>query len=143
MIVDSSTLLAIVFQEPGFEELLLGMEKAPALAVGTPTLAETGIILHARMGEAAHGLLERMLDELDIQEVPFGEIHWREAVDAYHRFGKGRHPAALNLGDCMTYAVAKLAGEALLFTGEDFGRTDLERAFYHPQPSPSTSPTPE
>ena len=68
-----------------------------------------------------------MLDELGIQEVPFGEIHWREAMDAYRRFGKGRHPAALNFGDCMTYAVAKLAGEPLLFTGNDFELTDLEK----------------
>lgn len=76
----------------------------------------------------ASALLERMLDELAVQEVPFGEIHWREAVDAYHRFGKGRHPAALNFGDCMTYAVAKLAGEPLLFQGTDFALTDLEPA---------------
>ncbi len=67
-----------------------------------------------------------MLDELGIQEIPFGELHWREAVDAYRRFGKGRHPAALNFGDCMTYAVASLTGEPLLFVGNDFGHTDLE-----------------
>ena len=63
-----------------------------------------------------------------MQEVPFGELHWREAVDAYRRYGKGRHPAALNFGDCMTYAVASLAGEPLLFIGEDFSLTDLEPA---------------
>ena len=126
MIVDSSALLAIVFQEPGFEDLLDRIGTPDAVAVGTPTLAETGIVLHARLGTNAHGLLERMLDELDIQEVPFGEIHWREAVDAYRRFGKGQHPAALNHGDSMTYAVARLAGEPLLFVGDDFGHTDLE-----------------
>ncbi len=126
MIVDSSALLAIVFQEPGFETLLDRIGSPDAVAAGTPTLAETGIVLHARLGTNAHGLLERMLDELDIQEVPFGEIHWREAVDAYRRFGKGQHPAALNFGDCMTYAVARLAGEPLLFVGDDFGHTDLE-----------------
>jgi ribonuclease VapC len=126
MIIDSSALLAIVFQEPGFETLLDRIGSPDAVAAGTPTLAETGILLHARLGTNAHGLLERMLDELDIQEVPFGEIHWREAVDAYRRFGKGRHPAALNFGDCMTYAVARLAGEPLLFVGDDFGHTDLE-----------------
>lgn len=73
-------------------------------------------------------LLERLLDELGIDEVPFGEIHWREAVDAFRRFGRGRHPAALNFGDCLTYAAATLAGEPLLFVGEDFSRTDVERA---------------
>jgi ribonuclease VapC len=128
MVVDASALLAIVFQEPGFESLLDRIEAADAVAAGTPSLTETGILLHARLGTDAHGLLERMLDELAVQEVPFGEIHWREAVDAYHRFGKGRHPAALNFGDCMTYAVAKLAGEPLLFQGTDFALTDLDPA---------------
>lgn len=59
--------------------------------------------------------------------MPFGEIHWREAVDAYRLFGEGRHPARLNFGDCLTYAVASLAGEPLLFTGVDFGLTDVDR----------------
>jgi ribonuclease VapC len=128
MILDSSALLAIVFKEPGFEAVLERVETAAGVAAGTPTLAETGIVLHARLGEKAHGLLERLLDELSIQEVPFGELHWREAVDAYRRFGKGRHPAALNFGDSMTYAVAALSGEPLLFVGEDFSQTDIEVA---------------
>lgn len=126
MIVDSSAVLAVVFQEPGFEKILEQMDTATALAAGAPTLAETGIVLAARLGVDAEGLLERMLDELGIQEIPFGELHWREAVDAYRRFGKGRHPAALNFGDCMTYAVASLTGEPLLFVGKNFGHTDLE-----------------
>lgn len=128
MILDSSALLAIVFQESGFETILERIEAAPGVVVGAPTLAETGIVLQARLGGDADGLLERMLDELDVQELPFGELHWREAVDAYRRFGKGRHTAALNFGDCMTYAVAQLAGEALLFVGNDFRQTDIEVA---------------
>lgn len=128
MIIDSSAILAIVFQEPGFEGLLDALENAWGAAAGTPTLAETSIVMEARLGDNAAGLLERLLDELNIQEISFGEIHWREAGDAYRRFGKGRHPAALNFGDCLTYAVAKLSGEPLLFTGGDFGQTDLESA---------------
>lgn len=126
MIVDSSALLAIVFREEGHERLLEKLAAADAPAAGTPTLAETGIVLRARLGDAADGLLERILDEFAVQEIPFGEIHWREAVDAYRRFGKGDHAAGLNFGDCMTYAVARLTGEPLLYTGEDFGETDLE-----------------
>ena len=126
MILDSSALLAVVFREPGFEDVLEAMGGAAAVAAGAPTLAETGIVLSARLGRDAEGMLERILDELGIQEVPFGELHWREAVDAYRRYGKGRHPAGLNFGDCMTYAVASLAGEPLLFTGGDFTQTDLE-----------------
>ena len=125
MIVDSSALLAIVFREPGHEAIVDRLIRADATAAGAPTLAETGIVLSARLGAAADGLLERLLDEFGIQEIPFGEIHWREAVDAYRRYGRGRHPANLNFGDCLTYATARLSGEPLLYTGEDFGRTDL------------------
>ena len=125
MIVDSSAIVAIVFKESGYEELLTRMESAPIAAAGAPTLAETGIVLSARLGELAVGLLERLLDELEIQEIPFGELHWRESVEAYRRFGKRRHPASLNFGDCMTYAVANLTGEPLLFVGSDFSKTDV------------------
>jgi ribonuclease VapC len=128
MIVDASTLLTVVFREPGYETVLAKLQSADFVGAGSPTLAETGIVLHARLGEDSRGLLERLLDELAIEELPFGEIHWREAVDAFRRFGKGRHPAGLNFGDCLTYAAARLAGEPLLFLGEDFGKTDLEPA---------------
>jgi len=128
VILDASALLAIVFREPGFEDLLERIRQAPAVAAGAPTLAETGILLHARMGEPSRWLLERLLDELGVEEVPFGELHWREAVEAYRRYGKGLHSAALSFGDCLTYAAARLTGEPLLFEGDDFGRTDLDRA---------------
>lgn len=128
MIVDASALLAIIFREPGFEEILHRIVTADAVAAGTPTLAEAGIVLRARIPDRSRGMLERLLDELEIQEIPFGEIHWREAVDAFGRFGKGRHPARLNFGDCLSYAVAQLAGEPLLCVGDDFAKTDLELA---------------
>ena len=128
MIVDSSAIVAIVFKQPGYEELLSRMESAPTTAAGAPTLAETGIVLSARLGELADELLERLIDELEIQEIPFGELHWRESVEAYRRFGKGRHPASLNFGDCMTYAVATLTAEPLLFVGRNFSKTDVKVA---------------
>lgn len=74
------------------------------------------------------GLLVRMLDELQVAEVPFGELHWREAVRAYLRYGRGHHPANLNSGDCMSYAVPRLAQEPLLFVGDDFPATDIRAA---------------
>jgi ribonuclease VapC len=126
MIIDASAILAIVFKEPGFEEILQRIQEEDLVAAGTPTLVETGIVIHTRLKDASRGLLERILDELQILEIPFGEIHWREAVDAFRRYGKGQHPAGLNFGDCMTYAVAQLAGEPLLFKGDDFGQTDVE-----------------
>ena len=128
MIVDTSAILAIVFKEEGWESVLDRILSSSDVAAGAPTLAETGIVLQARLGNDAPGMLERMLKELAIQEVPFGEAHWREAVDAFRRFGKGRHAAGLNFGDCMTYAVAHLASEPLIHVGEDFGRTDITLA---------------
>jgi ribonuclease VapC len=128
MIIDSSALVAIIFREAGCELLVDAIERADGAAVGAPTLAETGIVLSARLGARSHGLLERVLDELSIEQVPFGELHWREAVDAFRRYGKGRHRAALNFGDCLTYAVASLADEPVLFVGDDFSATDLRSA---------------
>lgn len=121
MILDTFSLLAIVFREPGFEELLERIRRAPVVAAGTPTLAETGIVLHARLGERSRGLLERLLDELGVEEIPFGELHWREAVEAYRRFGKGPHPAGLNFGDCLTYATARLTGGRCCTLGKILG----------------------
>ena len=125
MILDTSVLLAVIFREPGHERLVEELTNARAVAAGAPTLAEAGIVLTARLGDAADGMLERVLDEFGVQEIPFGEVHWREAVAAFRRFGKGRHPAALNFGDCLTYATARLAGEPLRFVGDDFTQTDL------------------
>ncbi len=124
--MDTSALMAIVFQEAGYESVLARIRDASLVGSGTPTLAEAGIVLEARLGDRAPGLLERLLDELAVEEITFGAIHLREAVDAYRRFGKGRHPAALNFGDCMTYAVARLTQEPLLCVGDDFSKTDLE-----------------
>jgi ribonuclease VapC len=128
VILDGSAILAVLLQEPGHEELTAKLAAAQMIAVGAPTLAETGIVLSSRLGGEASVLLARFLDELRVTTVPFTEPHWREALDAFLRFGKGRHQAALNLGDCLTYATAKVAGLPLLFVGDDFDRTDIERA---------------
>jgi ribonuclease VapC len=128
VILDSSAIVGIVLREPGFEALVDKLAQAEILGVGAPTLTEAGIVLTARLAKDARGLLQGLLREWDATTVAFGEDHWREAVTAYDRFGRGRHRAQLNFGDCMAYAVAKLAGEALLCTGSDFPKTDLELA---------------
>lgn len=128
MIVDSSALVAVVFREPGFEALVTKLAASESSGIGTPTLTETGIVLAARLGTDPQGLVLRLLDEFQIVEVPFGAAHWREAIGAYRRFGRGQHHANLNYGDCMSYAVANLAGEPLLFVGADFAATDLRAA---------------
>jgi len=128
VILDSSAIVGIVLREPGFETLVRKVAQASAVAAGAPTLAETGIVLTARLGRDARGLLQGLLREWDAATVAFGEEHWREAVTAYERFGRGRHEAQLDIGDCTAYAVAKLAGEPLLCTGGDFTKTDLTLA---------------
>ena len=125
MIVDTSAIAAIVFREPGFDRLVDLLAASTTSGIGTPTLAEAGIVLSARLDLDAGPLLARFLQEFDVTTVPFGAEHWREGVEAYRRFGKGRHPASLNFGDCLTYATAMLAAQPLLCTGRDFARTDL------------------
>lgn len=128
MIVDTSAIVAILLREPGYERLVEALAEEAAPGVGTPTLAETGIVLGSRLQRSATSKLSRFIQEFGLVEVPFGEAHWRTALDAYMQFGKGRHPAALNFGDCLTYAIAHLANEPLLFVGKDFTHTDIRPA---------------
>jgi ribonuclease VapC len=127
VIVDSSALVAIVLREPGWEALAGKLSSGPA-GTGAPTLAEAGIVLSAKMGPRGRSLLARVVQEARLSVVPFTDEHWPIAVDAYARFGKGRHAAGLNFGDCLSYAVASLAGQPMLYVGEDFSKTDLARA---------------
>ena len=126
MIVDSSAILAIFFRESGPEAILSAIVDADFAGIGSPTAAETGLVWTARLKDNATAALLRFFEETGIEIVPFTDLHWQRAIDAYSRFGKGRHPAALNFGDCMTYATAALAGQPLLCRGDDFRKTDLE-----------------
>ncbi len=125
MILDTSAVVAIFLKEPGHEALVEAMSSASAVGIGAPTLVETGIVLSARLGSDARGSLARFLSEGGVTVVPFGEAHYASAVDAWLRYGKGRHPASLNLGDCMSYATALLTSRPLLCVGDDFTRTDI------------------
>jgi ribonuclease VapC len=126
MILDSSALLAVILRESGYATLIDKIAAAKALSVGAPTLAETGIVLENRIGEGASTILVQFVHEWRVSVIAFGPEHWREAVDAYSRYGKGRHKAALNFGDCLTYAVARLSARPLLCTGTDFPKTDIQ-----------------
>ena len=125
MIVDTSAILAIIFREPGYETLIERLLTAKQAGIGTPTLTEAALVLTGRLTTDPRMTLKRFLQEFAIAEVPFGPEHWRAAADAYERYGKGRHPARLNFGDCMSYAVAHIARQPLLYAGNDFARTDL------------------
>ena len=125
MIVDSSAILALVHREPGSHELLDKLEAASSIAIGAPTLAESSLVIRGRLDVDPLPILDRFLRDFQVTVVSFTEAHWREASDAFARYGKGRHPAGLNYGDCLSYAVARLAGAPLLFVGDDFKKTDL------------------
>ncbi|HEV2998862.1 MAG TPA: type II toxin-antitoxin system VapC family toxin [Solirubrobacteraceae bacterium] len=128
MILDSSAVVAILLREPDHERLLERLAQAEMAAIGAPTLTECGIVLSARLGAQGKTLLARFVEEAALTAIPFTAEHHSAALDAYLRYGKGRHAAALNFGDCMTYATARLAGAPLLCIGEDFARTDLPLA---------------
>jgi ribonuclease VapC len=128
VILDSSVIVAITLREPGHEDLVGKLRSASTLGIGTPTLTEAGMVLSSRLGVEPQALLDRFLRDFGVVPVAFGDLHWREALEAFRRFGKGRHPAALNFGDCLSYAAAKLSGHPLLFVGDDFPRTDIEAA---------------
>lgn len=125
MIADSSALVAIVQREPEHRRLEDALVTAPRVAVGGPTLVETGMVLVSRAGIQGKSLLIRLVQEVGMDVIAVGDGHWAVAIDAFNRYGKGRHPAGLNFGDCLTYAVAKVAAEPLLCVGDDFPRTDL------------------
>lgn len=128
MILDTSAIIAVIRDEPDRRRLVEALAKAAEVGVGTPTLTEASVVLVRRYGPVGRATLARFLEENEVVTIPFGDHHWSVAAEAYIRYGKGRHPASLNYGDCMTYATAQIAEAPLLFTGEDFAQTDLTPA---------------
>jgi ribonuclease VapC len=128
VILDSSVLVAIALDEPDRDALVAKINGADTIGIGAPTLAEAGIVVSARTGANAMELLTEMIAVADGTVIEFGELHWREALGAWWRYGKSRHPAALNFGDCLAYATARVADQPLLARGDDFSQTDLALA---------------
>lgn len=128
MILDSSALVAILFAEPGYLDLVDRILEADRAGVGAPTLAETGLVFIGRRGGRNAEAVARLIEELGVVVLPFGPAEWPIAVEAFRRFGRGRHPAALNFGDCLAYAVARSSRDTLLFVGTDFAKTDVKPA---------------
>ena len=127
MTLDSSALIAILFGEPGHLDLVVQILSAGAVRVSAPTLVETSLVFAARRKAPANEV-RALVQELGVTVVPFGERDWHAAVDAFLRFGRGRHQAALNFGDCLAYAAAANANDSLLFVGDDFALTDITPA---------------
>lgn len=125
MIVDTSAIIAILERENGWEQIYRQLIDAPSLRISAFSVFEAkAVALNARLVTSPSNI-DRFLEHFSISVVPFTSEHASTAVAAYERFGKGRHKAALNLGDCAAYATASLSNERLLYVGEDFARTDL------------------
>lgn len=128
MIVDASAVTSIFLRKPGCERLIDALASAGFAGVGAPTLAEASLELAKPFGREVHALLARFVQEFELQIVPFSDAHYRAAVEAHERYGEGRHRAALDFGDCLTYATARLARQPLLCDDPRFGKTDLPLA---------------
>jgi len=126
MVIDTSALIALIAGEPEAETFLEAITEAPSASLSAASYVEAGIVLERFPAHAA--ILDDLLIELDIDIVAVTATQARLAREAFRDFGKGRHPAALNYGDCFSYALAKTIGEPLLFKGDDFARTDVESA---------------
>jgi ribonuclease VapC len=125
MVVDSSALIAILLGEPEAEAFSQAIVSAPKRLVSAVSALEAAIVIHARKGRAGIRELDLLLDAARLTIVSLDTEQVYLARAAYEKFGKGHHPAALNFGDCCSYALACFAGEALLFKGNDFPRTDV------------------
>jgi ribonuclease VapC len=127
VIVDSSALVAMLRAEPGADDLGLALARAGGGSVPAPVYLETCMVMAGRKGPDGRPEVEALLETFGLRVTPFTEDHARAAFDAFLRWGKGRHSAGLNFGDCMAYAVAKAEGARLMFTGNDFAKTDAAR----------------
>lgn len=125
MNLDTSAVVAMIREELGCERLFEAMDAASRIEIGAATVAEAAIVLVDRYGRDAEEILSRFLDAYEVVTIPFSGAHWHVVAEARLRFGKGRHPARLNFGDCLSYASAKVADQPLLFVGDDFPKTDI------------------
>jgi ribonuclease VapC len=130
MIVDSSAILAIAFQEPEATRFASAIASAPDRFITTINWLETMMVIESGTDVTGADEASLILNQLGVKTLPFDEAHMQEAYEAWQRYGKGRHPAALNLGDCCAYAASKIEDRPLLFKGRDFSKTDVVKAVY-------------
>jgi ribonuclease VapC len=125
MVIDSSAVLAILLQEPEAELMAAAISDDAVRLMSTVSLLETAIVIEVRKGPPGGRELDLMLHRARIEIVSFNSEQAEIARDAWLRFGRSRHPAALDMGDCCSYALSRSSGEPLLFKGTDFARTDV------------------
>jgi ribonuclease VapC len=125
VILDTSALMAILLQEPEAEVFSRALEAAPIVRLSIVSYLETAIVVDRRGDPVRSAMLDEFLLEFNVRLEPVTVDQGRLAREAFRAFGKGRHPAGLNLGDCFSYALAKSMRERLLCKGNDFAQTDL------------------
>ena len=125
MVLDTSALLALLLNEAEAPAILQAIEADPIRLVSAATLVETAIVIESRVGEVGGRELDLLLHKAAIEVVAVDAGQADLARHAYRQFGKGRHPAGLNYGDCFAYALSQSAGQPLLFKGDDFSKTDV------------------
>ncbi|GAB3929030.1 ribonuclease VapC [Microlunatus endophyticus] len=124
--LDTSALVAVILGESDAERFTTAMlGNAGDCLISAATLVEAAIVVEARQGNGAAQDLRLLIEQIGAEVVPVDGETALVAVAAWQRFGKGRHPAALNFGDCFSYALAKISGAPLLFKGSDFAQTDI------------------
>ena len=128
MVIDSSAFVAILFGEPEQSAFITAITADRTRICGAATLFETSIVVLSRRGEQGLADFRAFYARATIDTAGLGPEQIDIATDAFRRFGKGRHPAGLNFGDCFAYALAKATGEPLLFKGSDFSQTDIKSA---------------
>jgi ribonuclease VapC len=130
MVLDTSALIALLLGEPEAGRLLAAVDVAPLCRLSAASLVETAMVMQARHGDAGERELDLLLHRLRVEIASVSAYHAELARSAFRRFGKGRHPAGLNYGDCFAYAGAMALQEPLLFEGDDFSRADVPIAPY-------------
>ena len=125
MMIDSSAAVAFLFGEPEALAFASAIESDSVRLMPASAVLEFALAVERKYALAGASALDAFLHEMRVAIIPFGEPDLTQARLAFRTFGKGRHPAALNFGDCMVYAACKATGEALLFKGADFARTDV------------------
>ncbi|RYG35525.1 type II toxin-antitoxin system VapC family toxin [bacterium] len=127
MIVETSAFVAVILQEQGWERLYAMMFENEC-RMSAPSWVEVNMVLLGRLGESGREDAQRLKRAIRLEIVPFNESHAEAAINGFLAYGKGRHPASLNYGDVLSYAIAKETTEPLLFVGDDFPQTDVESA---------------
>ena len=125
MVIDTSAVIAILFGEVDAGRFSEAIEADPVRLMSAASILEACLVVESELGEEGSRELDLLLLKVGIETVAFNEEQGQVARHAFHEYGKGRHPAGLNFGDCFSYALSRTSGEPLLFKGDDFGKTDV------------------